>query len=202
MLSGSELYFYCKIVFRFSPFIVKLYLLSYAAVAVIILTSCNSQDKTSPSVADVDRVNPSVKVVTLDKNFKGVMGETIYVPIYSYIYHYDQKQTYNLTATLSIRNTDLTQPIIVTSVRYNDSSGKLVRQYLERPTQLAALASTNVVIDSTDTSGGIGANFIVEWVAQREVSSPIVEAILIGSGYQQGISWVSPGKVIKSQNNR
>ena len=87
-------------------------------------------------------------------------------------------------------------------MRYNDSSGKLVRRYLERPTQLAALASTNFVIDSTDTSGGIGANFIVEWVAQTEVSSPIVEAILIGSGYQQGISWVSPGKVIKSQNNR
>ena len=42
----------------------------------------------------------------------------------------------------------------------------------------------------------------MEWVAQTEVSSPIVEAILIGSGYQQGISWVSPGKVIKSQNNR
>ena len=87
-------------------------------------------------------------------------------------------------------------------MRYNDSSGKLVRQYLERSTQLAALASTSFVIDSTDTSGGIGASFIVEWVARTEVASPIVEAILIGSGYQQGISWVSPGKVIKSQNNR
>lgn len=182
--------------------IVNLYLLSYAAVAVIVLTSCTSQENRSQAVADIDQVNPSVKVVTLDKNFKVVMGQTIYVPIYSYIYHDDRKKTYNLTATLSIRNTDLTEPIVVTSVRYNNSSGKLVRQYLERPTQLAALASTNFVIDSTDTSGGIGANFIVEWVAQTEVSSPIVEAILIGSGYQQGISWVSPGKVIKSQNNR
>ena len=87
-------------------------------------------------------------------------------------------------------------------MRSNDSFSKLVRQYLKRPTQIAALASTNFVIDSTDTSGGIGANFIVEWVAQTEVSLPIVEAILIGSGYHQGISWVSPGKVIKSQNNR
>lgn len=180
----------------------KLYLLFYAAVAAIVLTSCTSQENPSQSVADVDRVNPSVKTVTKDKNFKVVMGQTIYVPIYSYIYHDDRKQTYNLTATLSIRNTDLTQPFVVTSVRYNDSSGKLVRRYLERPTQLAALASTNFAIDSTDVSGGIGANFIVEWVAQTEVSSPIVEAILIGSGYHQGISWVSPGKVIKSQNDR
>lgn len=188
----------------------KLYLLSYVAVAAILLTSCNSQENPSRSVADIDRVNPSVnergnpavKVVTLDKKFKVVVGQTIYVPSYSYIYHDDRKQTYNLTATLSIRNTDLTQPIVVTSVRYNDSSGKLVRQYLDRPTQLAALASTNFVVDSTDNSGGIGANFIVEWVAQTEVSCPVIEAILVSSSFQQGISWVSPGKVIKSQNNR
>lgn len=81
--------------------IVKLYLLSYAAVAVIVLTSCTSQENPSQSVADIDQVNPSVKAVTLDKNFKVVMGQTIYVPIYSYIYHDDRKKTYNLTATLS-----------------------------------------------------------------------------------------------------
>jgi len=182
--------------------LVKLYLLSYAAVAVILLTSCTSQEKPSQSVADIDRVNPSVKVVTLDKNFKIVMGQTIYVPAYSYIYHYDRQESYNLTATLSIRNIDLTNPIIITSVRYNNSAGNLVRKYLERPTQLAALASTNFVVDSSDNSGGLGANFIVEWVAQTEVAQPIIETIMIGSSLQQGISWISPGKVIKSQNNR
>ena len=182
--------------------LVKLYLLSYAAVAVIVLTSCTSQEKPSQSVADIDRVNPSVKVVTLDKNFKIVMGQTIYVPAYSYIYHYDRQESYNLTATLSIRNIDLTNPIIITSVRYNNSAGNLVRKYLERPTQLAALASTNFVVDSSDNSGGLGANFIVEWVAQTEVTQPIIETIMIGSSLQQGISWISPGKVIKSQNNR
>jgi hypothetical protein len=129
------------------------------------------------------------------------MGQTIYVPVYSYIYHDDRNKTYNLTATLSIRNSDLTNPIIITSVPYNNSAGLLVRQYLERPIQIAALASTNFVIDSSDTSGGLGANFIVEWIAQTEVSLPVVEAVMIGSSFQQGISWISPGKVIKSQNN-
>lgn len=180
----------------------KLYLLSYAAVAVIILTSCTSQDNQLQSIADIDRVNPSVKVITLDKNFKTVMGQTIYVPVYSYIYHYDRKQTYNLTATLSIRNTDLTNSIVVKSVIYNNSAGLLVKKYLERPIQIAALASTNYVIDSSEVSGGLGANFIVEWVSQTEVSSPIVEAIMVGSSFQQGISWISPGKVIKSLNKR
>ena len=53
-----------------------------------------------------------------------------------------------------------------------------------------------------DTSGGLGANFIVEWVAQTEVSEPVVEAVLISSEFHQGISWIVSGKVIKSQNNR
>jgi hypothetical protein len=46
----------------------------------------------------------------------------------------------------------------------------------------------------------LGANFIVEWVASTEVSEPIVEAIMIGTDFQQGISFTSPGKVIKNQN--
>lgn len=180
----------------------KLYLYLYSAIAAIVLVACTSPEKPQQQQADIDRANQSVKVVTLDKNFKILMGQTIYVPIYSYIYHDDRKQTYNLTATLSIRNTDLTNPIVITAVRYNDSAGLLVRRYLERPIQLAALASTDFVIDGSDTRGGLGANFIVEWVAQTEVSSPVVEAVLIGSAFQQGISWISPGKVIKSQNNR
>ena len=57
------------------------------------------------------------------------MGQTVYVPIYSHIYHYNsQEQVMNLSATLSIRNTDLTNSIIITSVRYYDSDGKLIRQ--------------------------------------------------------------------------
>lgn len=57
----------------------KLYLIVYAAVAVIVLTSCTSQEKQLQSQADIDRVNPSVKVINLNKNFKTVMGQTIYV---------------------------------------------------------------------------------------------------------------------------
>lgn len=180
----------------------KFNLFSYLLVAAMLLASCTSQKNELHSIPEVDRVNPSVKAVTLDKNFKTVMGQTIYVPVYSYIYHYDRQQTYNLTATLSIRNTDLTNPIVVTSVTYNNSAGLLVRKYLERPIQIAALASTNYVIDSSEISGGLGANFIVEWVSQTEVSSPIVEAIMVGSSFQQGISWIGSGKVVKSQYNR
>jgi hypothetical protein len=173
----------------------------YLAIALIFLVSCQSNQMASKSQPNNTLATPSYKEVTLDKKFKIAMGQTIYVPIYSHIYHHNQQEVFNLAATLSIRNTDLVNPTIVTSVRYYDSKGKLVKQFLERPIQLDALASTDFFINRNDTTGGLGANFIVEWVAQTEISSPIVEAIMIGTDFQQGISFTSPGKVIKSQNS-
>lgn len=185
----------------------KLYLNFHLAIAVIVLASCTSSKIQPKSQSNTEQVTPSQKVVTLDENFKIAMGQTIYVPVYSHIYHQDQQdrqdqqKIFNLAATLSIRNTDLTKPIIITSVRYYDSNGKLVKQYLERSIELSAIASTDYVVNKTDTSGGLGANFIVEWVAQTEVSEPVIEAVMIGTDFQQGISFISPGRVIKSQNN-
>ena len=176
----------------------KLYSLFYSLIAVIVLASCTAAEIPPQPQADIYQAPQKVVV---DKNFKAVMGQTIYVPVYSHIYYEDKKRIFNLAVTLSIRNTDLTNPIIISSVRYYDSNGKLIKQYLERPIQLAALASTDFVVDSTDTSGGSGANFVVQWVAQTEISEPIVEAVMIGTESNRGISFVSPGKVLESQNN-
>ncbi|PSB31521.1 DUF3124 domain-containing protein [Chlorogloea sp. CCALA 695] len=161
--------------------------------ALIFLTACTPSEVPPPPIVS------SPKVVILEQNFQAAMGQTIYVPIYSHIYYENRQKYFDLAATLSIRNTDLTNPMIVTAVRYYDSNGKLIRQYIERPIQLDALASTNFVVDRNDTSGGSGANFIVEWVAKTDISEPIVEAVMIGSALQQGISWISPGKVIINQ---
>jgi hypothetical protein len=176
----------------------KLYPHFYLAIAFIFLASCTSSQSPPKSQLNTNQVNSSQKVVTLDKNFQIAMGQTIYVPIYSHIYHEDRQKILNLAATLSIRNTDLNKPIIITSVRYYDSNGKLIKQYLDRPIQLNAIASTDFFIDRADSSGGLGANFIVEWIAQTEVSEPIVEAVMIATESQQGVSFISPGKVIKN----
>jgi hypothetical protein len=141
-------------------------------------------------------------VVTLDDKSKIAMGQTIYVPVYSHIYYENQNKVLYLSATLSIRNTDLSNPIIITSVRYYDTEGKLIKHYLERPVELGSLASTDFVVERTDTSGGLGANFIVEWIAGKEVSKPVIEAVMISAVSSQGISFVSPGRVIKNHNNK
>lgn len=179
----------------------KLYPHFYVAIIVVVLASCKSSNipATTPNVTAL--ATPYPKTVTLDKNFKIATGQIIYVPVYSHIYHHNRREIFNLAVTLSIRNTDLTNSLIVTSVRYYDSDGKLVKQYLERPIQLDALASYDFFVNRNDNSGGLGANFIVEWVAQTKISEPIVEAVMIGTDYQQGISFISPGRVIKSQKN-
>lgn len=169
-----------------------------AIAAVMILTGCTSP-ATTPA-GDQSLVNQPQQI-TLDANFKAATGQTIYVPVYSYIYHDNGRRIFNLATTLSIRNTDAANAIVVTCVRYYNSNGQLVRQYLESPIQLAAIASTDFFIDTTDNSGGLGASFIVDWVAQTDVTEPIIEAVMIGSGYQQGISFISPGKVIQNQTN-
>ena len=129
-----------------------------------------------------------------------VTGQTIYVPIYSHVYFQNKSRMLNLTATLSIRNTDSIHSIAVTAVRYYDTHGRLVRQYIEQPLRLAALATTEFLVEEKDTQGGSGANFIVEWNATELVTEPIVEAVLVNSSLGIGFAFVSPGRVIKNNN--
>jgi hypothetical protein len=124
-----------------------------------------------------------------------VRGQTIYVPAYSEVYFATGK-TLGLAVTLSVHNTDLTHPIVLVSVRYYNTQGQLIREYLPQPIQLGPLAATDFFVEQHDDSGGLGSNFIVEWVAEQPVYEPVVEAVMIGTVSSQGISFVSPGRVI------
>ncbi len=145
--------------------------------------------------------SPGVTIISLEKIPPLVTGQVIYVPIYSEIYSFDQKKVSQLAATLSIRNTDLTHSIIIETVDYYNSGGQKVKVYLDQPLKLAPLASTAVVVPRDDETGGNGANFIVEWRADQKVSKPIVEAIMINTFSQQGMSFISSGRVIKERKN-
>lgn len=142
---------------------------------------------------------PGVTPVAVEQLPDLVMGQVIYVPIYSEIYDSDPNQTFQLAATLSLRNTDLNSPIIIETLDYYDSGGEKISTYLSTPIQLAPLASLEIVVARADSSGGSGANFIVEWRSDETVSEPIVEAIMISSASQQGMSFVSPGRIIQQR---
>ena len=123
-------------------------------------------------------------------------GQTIYVPVYSNVFSGDKGLPFNLAAMLSIRNTDLANPMQVTSIEYHDSNGKLLKKYLDKPLALGPLASDHVFIKETDEAGGFGANFIVRWAAAKKINAPIVESVMIGAKSGQGISFISRGQVI------
>lgn len=124
-----------------------------------------------------------------------VEGQKVYVPVYSHVYHGDG-DPYLLTITLSVRNTSTDDAIVLNSVRYFDTHGKEIKSYLKKPLRLAALATTEFLVSRDDTTGGSGANFLVEWIAERPVSEPIIEAIMIDTKGQQGISFARRGSVI------
>jgi len=124
-------------------------------------------------------------------------GQTIYVPVYSHIYSGDREHPFYLAATLSIRNTNLKHAIAILAVDYYDSKGKLLKSYLEKPINLDPLSATRYVIKESDKSGGSGANFIVKWKSDVKVNAPIIQSIMIGTKTQQGISFISGGRVIQ-----
>jgi len=125
-----------------------------------------------------------------------VSGQTVFVPIYSHIYTTGGAEML-LEATLTIRNTDPVVPIVVDSVRYYDTGGAMVREYLDQPVSLAPLASADFLVERRDRSGGVGANFLVEWLAEEVANEPLIEAVMVGSEGNQAISFVRSGQPIE-----
>lgn len=123
-------------------------------------------------------------------------GQTVYVAIYSNVFSGPKELPFNLAAMLSIRNTDIHNPITILAAEYFDNNGNSLKEYAPKPIHLPPLASHHFSIKERDEAGGFGANFIVKWKANKEINSPIIESVMIGTQSGQGISFVGQGKVI------
>jgi uncharacterized protein DUF3124 len=127
-------------------------------------------------------------------------GTIVYVPVYSSldlgVSH--RAQTVDLAATVSVRNTSSVHPITLQWVRYYDSSGKKVREYLDKPSALPPLGSVEFVIQRSDTAGGPGANFLIRWNGPANVDEPLIEAVMFGQSGNAGVSFTSRGQVVAS----
>ena len=116
-------------------------------------------------------------------------GRAVYVPAYAHIYRHGG-EAMQLENTLSVRNTDPQNPLRIDQVRYVDTDGKPIRELADQPIVLGPLQTASYLVEKGDRSGGSGANFIVEWSAQKEINPPIIEAIMIGV---DGVSFTSRG---------
>jgi hypothetical protein len=160
----------------------------------VLPAACTPTQQPAPAVQVTSSAVTAIDTSTTDLDL--VTGQVVFVPAYSDIYITAEGRTMSLAITLSVNNTDLEHPIVVTSIRYYNTEGTLLREYLEQPVQLAPLASSHVVIDSDDDTGGVGANFIVEWGAEVLVHEPVIEAVMVNTDGQQGLSLISPGRVL------
>jgi hypothetical protein len=141
-----------------------------------------------------------VEIEPLAPDFRPAAGQTIYVPAYSSIFISDKAQAFDLAITLSIRNTDRKNSIILTSTQYYDHDGQLVRDYLKKPLRIGPRASIEYFVSERDTSGGISASFFVEWVSAQPVTSPVVESVMVGTASNRGIAFTTPGRVLTDRH--
>ena len=122
--------------------------------------------------------------------------ELVYIPIYSDIYYLDSHHTFPLTATLSIRNVSMKDSIYIFSIDYNNSVGQKVRRYNTSTLLVKPMESVEFVVEDKDDTGGVGANFVVDWAAKTGTQRPYFQAVMIGTSGQQGISFTTEGVVI------
>lgn len=122
---------------------------------------------------------------------------TVYVPVYSSLYLGLQHQTVELAATLSIRNLSRKHVLVIDSVEYFDSAGRMIHQYLSQASELGTMASVEFVVQQADTAGGPGANFLVRWHGATGMDEPLLEAVMLGQSGSIGISFTSRGEPLR-----
>lgn len=123
-------------------------------------------------------------------------GARVYVSIYSHVF-VGEGERLPLAGTLSIRNTDDDHPLTITAVDYYDTRGDHVRNFLEEPLELRAHGSHDFLIAESDETGGAGANFVVEWVADKPVVAPVIEAVMVGRDRNGITTFARSGVVVE-----
>ena len=174
----------------------RIHTLLTGLIMLLLIAACSDYSpRQTPPVTGFQASNYFYPAPALDDAAIAV-GQIIYVPVYSHVYLSGVGKR-ELATTLSIRNTDPDNPIIVQSVTYYGTDGKLLQHYLNDSHTLAPLATAEFIIDQKDTRGGSGANFIVKWVAEQAVNDPIIEAVMAGISGTQGLSFIRNGHVIE-----
>jgi hypothetical protein len=108
------------------------------------------------------------------------LGQTLYLPIYSHIWHGEMDKTGKPMKTLvsvsvSIRNTDPVKAIRINSAQYYDTDGKKLKEYLTSPKTIGPMGTYELFVPRSDDTGGSGANFVISWKSDTPANPPIVE---------------------------
>lgn len=170
---------------------------TFLFVILAILASCEEYD---PNLDEMGKDLLESKEIFIDENLVAPFQDTVYVPIYSEIYSKTKNDRILLTATLSIRNTSLTDSMIIRDIDYYDTNGKMVRRYIDKTLLLMPMQSIEYVIEEADKTGGVGANFIINWGARTSTMKPIFQGVMMAINGQHGFAFTTDGISIRQQN--
>ncbi len=164
---------------------------SICLLVIIVMTIVSCKEKSTEEIP--------VEVLdnhTLDRKANAILIDSlvrqVYVPIYSDIYNQTRDSRTLLTATLSIRNTSLKDSLFVSKIDYYNTEGDLVRSYIDSPIYLTPMESIDYVIEQQDTSGGSGANFMIDWYSKKQLN-PLFQAVMVGGLGAQAFSFTTEG---------
>ena len=155
------------------------------------LASCGNPKE----ISSINPVNWARRTADLPAADSLETGRT-YLSVYSQIYSLTEHRTHDLTATISMRNTNPVDTIYIQKAEYFDTHGRSIRTYFDWPIYLLPMETVEIVIDEEDREGGTGANFLFDWSTRPGSPEPLFEGVMISTSGQQGLSFTTQGKRI------
>lgn len=173
---------------------------------IALLLSCESKAPSEDRVSEVKHPSKKVPAVAREtpppapahpmERLPHSKGQTLYVPVYSSLPRLPKRPD-ELSAVLSVRNTDRGTSLTVQSIDYYDTEGHALEPVISEPIPLAALESRQFLIRQVDQRGGAGANFLVTWTAAEPVTEPIVETVHFHNTGNRAFAFVGRARVIE-----
>jgi len=158
----------------------------------IIAFACEEKGETN----EFEKVDWKKRIANISTKDSLEFGRS-YLSVYSQIYSFTEHKTHNLTAMVSLRNTNFNDTIYILKADYYHTKGHLVRNYIKQPIYLAPLETVEIIIDEADIEGGTGSNFIFDWNVPNNSPEPLFEGIMSSTMSQQGLSFTTQGKRIE-----
>ena len=129
------------------------------------------------------------------------LGQNLYLPIYSHIWHGDvvadgERAKTLVSVSVSIRNTDSVKPIQIISAQYYDTHGKKLKEYLASPKTIGPMGTHELFVSRSDDTGGSGANFVIAWKSEAPVSPPMVEGLHANLPVGRSLAFISTARPI------
>lgn len=131
-------------------------------------------------------------------------GQTLYLPIYSHLWHGNVDRSgkadmAQLSALVSIRNTDPGKALRVISAKYYDTDGKLLREFLPAVRLVPPLGTLELLVERREAEGGSGANFIIRWQNDEALNPPLVEAVHADLYGLKPVSFITTARAISTR---